>query len=194
MYPPKVWDKISPRLFATFWALACSDIVLPTQRYTTEIERIETLVKQVSACSLWGSSWTIVHLDLCDNNGYHATQWLPWQNTWHFETTLITNNSSWQHPGNHDNTLVTMTTHWLSWQHTGYHDNGQVNDNEELAQRRKDKQVEQHKEMMGRLKEEQTAQENNHKLVLARLEAEKDVWFASTNSSKVDAIMQVINF
>ena len=51
--------------------------------------------------------------------------------------------------------------------------------------------MEQHKEMIGRLKEERKGQENNHKLVLARLEAEKDVWFASTNSSKVDAIMQV---
>ena len=47
MYSPKVWDKISPRLFATFWSLSASDIILPTVRYDAEIERIEGLIKQV---------------------------------------------------------------------------------------------------------------------------------------------------
>ena len=67
-----------------------------------------------------------------------------------------------------------------------------MNENEDLAQRRKDKEIERHKDLITKLKEEQKAQEVNHKLVLARLEAEKDVWFANTNSTKVDAIMQVI--
>lgn len=65
-----------------------------------------------------------------------------------------------------------------------------MNDNEELAQRRKDKEIERHKDLISKLKEEHKTQETNHKLVIARLEAEKDVWFASTNSTKVDAIMQ----
>jgi len=113
LYPSKMWDKISPRLFATFWSLSAADIILPSKRYTSEIARIEGLIKT-------------------------------------------------------------------------------VNDNDELAQRRKDKDIERHKDMISKLKEEHKSQETNHKLVLARLEAEKDVWFASSNSSKVDAIMQFL--
>ncbi|KAL5249382.1 hypothetical protein ACHWQZ_G018294 [Mnemiopsis leidyi] len=113
LYPPKVWDKISPRLFATFWSLSSPDIILPSQRYTSEIDRIETAIKQ-------------------------------------------------------------------------------VNENEDLAQRRKDKEIERHKDLITKLKEEQKSQEVNHKLVLARLEAEKDEWFTNANSTKVDAIMQFL--
>ena len=83
-----------------------------------------------------------------------------------------------------------MTGQWLSI-NDHVIDFNQVNENEDLAQRRKDKEVERHKDLITKLKDEHKAQEVNHKLVLARLEAEKDIWFASTNSTKVDAIMQV---
>ena len=33
IYQPKVWEKISPRLYATFWSLTASDIIVPTARY-----------------------------------------------------------------------------------------------------------------------------------------------------------------
>lgn len=68
-----------------------------------------------------------------------------------------------------------------------------MNDNEELAQRRKDKQIEQHKDLISKLKEELKSQDHNHKLVIARLEAEKDTWFTNKTAaaSKVDVIMQV---
>ena len=32
IYQPKVWEKISPRLYATFWSLTASDIIVPTAR------------------------------------------------------------------------------------------------------------------------------------------------------------------
>ncbi|KAI8809248.1 transcription factor/nuclear export subunit protein 2-domain-containing protein, partial [Cladochytrium replicatum] len=47
--PPHVWKGVTPQFYTTFWQLSLFDIYVPETRYSAEIERQETLIKQLES-------------------------------------------------------------------------------------------------------------------------------------------------
>lgn len=48
LYPDKIWEDITVQLFVTFWSLSAYDLIMPSEKYDTEIARI----KEVNSYSL----------------------------------------------------------------------------------------------------------------------------------------------
>lgn len=47
LHPSKVWDDMSPKLYATFWALSLYDLYVPTSRYDDEIRKAREAIKEL---------------------------------------------------------------------------------------------------------------------------------------------------
>ncbi|UYV64100.1 THOC2 [Cordylochernes scorpioides] len=47
LYPPKVWDDLSPQFYMTFWCLSMYDLHVPSASYEKEINKLKQLIMQV---------------------------------------------------------------------------------------------------------------------------------------------------
>ncbi|KAL5460622.1 hypothetical protein EMCRGX_G034079 [Ephydatia muelleri] len=47
LFPPRIWEDISPRLFTTFWSLSLYDLYVPNGRYEEEIVKAKASIQSV---------------------------------------------------------------------------------------------------------------------------------------------------
>ena len=47
LHTPKVWEDMSPKLYATFWVLSLYDLYVPAGRYEDEIRKAREAIKDI---------------------------------------------------------------------------------------------------------------------------------------------------
>ena len=47
LHLPKVWEDMSPKLYATFWSLCLYDLYVPTGRYENEVQKAHEAIKEL---------------------------------------------------------------------------------------------------------------------------------------------------
>ena len=195
--PDKVWEDISHRLYATFWSLSLYDLYVPASRYEDEISRAKQASKDVennsdlvkglylivSRCFLSPPFYLPLNLffDSCslesgflkENTQLEIRKLNLFQKTNKFLLYL----AFFTLPFLTFFTLPYLTLPYLALSYFT-----------SQTSSKKKKEQERNNVLIEKLQDEKQRQQDNNRLVLSWLKKEKETWFYSSKSAKLNQL------